>query len=164
MKTKRQFLTAFAILLGSSLLLQSCSSKKGSAKGMVARMEVKEPIEGVCDNNNVLVLMSFMDAKQIEAKSPVSQEKVAEKIQATSVFLKNNPDFNGKGVVSCIINCNGELVQVSMSNASESTELDEEVMAVFREQKQWTPGTYYGTPVDNVQLISFEVENGVISI
>ncbi len=127
-------------------------------------MEVKEPIEGVCNNDNVLVLMSFMDAKQVEAKNSVSKEKIAARIQETSTFLKDNPDFTGKGVVTCIINCKGELVQVSMSNKSESEKLDEEVMAIFEEQKQWTPGTYYGTPVDNVQLIRFEVENGVITI
>ncbi len=146
------------------MFIQGCSSSKGSGKGMVARMEVKEPIKGVCNNDNVLVLMSFMDAKQIKAKSPVSEEKLAAKIQATSAFLHDNPEFTGKGVVSCIINCKGELVQVSMSTKSESDELDQEVMAIFEEQKKWTPGTYYGTPVDNVQLIGFKVENGVITI
>lgn len=164
MKTSTRFLITLLTIATGSLITQSCSSSKGGAKNMVARMEVKEPIEGVCNNDNVLVLMSFMDAKQIKAKGPVSDEEIAAKIQANSTFLKDNPEFTGKGVVSCIINCKGELVRVSMSNESESTELDEEVMAVFREQKQWTPGTYYGTPVDNVQLIRFEVENGVITI
>lgn len=164
MLTKTRKLTLTVLIAASGIIVQSCSSSKGSAKGMVARMEVKEPIEDVCDNDNVLVLMSFMDAKQVEAKNPVSNEKIAAKIQANSTFLNDNPEFTGKGVVSCIINCKGELVRVSISTASESAELDEEVMVVFREQKQWTPGTYHGTPVDNVKLIGFEVENGVITI
>jgi poly(A) polymerase Pap1 len=131
---------------------------------MIARMEVKEPIEGVCDQQNVLVLMSFFGAYQVEAKSPMTKAQITQELQEKVDFLKNNSEYNDKGMVNLIINCKGDLVQCKIDNKTKNPELDNQIVAVFSGLKKWTPGTYSGKPVDSVLLYSFVIENGKIKL
>lgn len=119
-------------------------------------MEVKEPIPGVCDNENVLALslMSLLDPSSKDAKCSVSEPEMEKKLNKEVTFLKENPDFTGKGMVSIIVNCKGEAVKCEIDNKSESSELDAQILAVFKTFTSWKAGSVDGTPVDCVQLFS----------
>lgn len=62
-------LTTICFSLISIGLISSCASKN-SLNGMVARMEVKEPIEGVCDNSNVIAILPIPVMDKFKLKLP----------------------------------------------------------------------------------------------
>lgn len=87
------------IALSLCLLLTSLSL---SAQ-FVAKMEIKEPIKGLCNEKDVYAILPIGDQK--EAICPVSEEEIARRLDSTVVFLKEHQDFKGKGMVSVFINC-----------------------------------------------------------
>jgi hypothetical protein len=162
MKKNNLATICIALTLGA---MSSCgTSKKNSMNNMVARMEVKEPIAGVCDNTNVIVVLPFPGNGQVEAKGPKTDAEITTDLNSRVVFLKDKPDYEDKGTVSLIINCKGELVQCQISNKSKSAELDSQIVAIFAELKTWTAGTIQNKPIDTVILYSFTITNGKITI
>ncbi|MEZ5013981.1 MAG: hypothetical protein R2794_06785 [Chitinophagales bacterium] len=151
--------------LGSVIIgiLSSCSASKNSAmNNMVARMEVKEPIEGVCDNANVFAILPIPGNGQVKAKPPKTNEEIAQELNATVSFLKDKPDYEDKGMVNLIVNCEGELVRCEIDNKTKSPELDSQIVAVFAELKTWTAGKINNNYVDTSVLYSFTIKNGII--
>jgi hypothetical protein len=128
-----------------------------------ARMEVKEPIKGVCDNKNVYVIFS-MFKNQEEAKCPASKKEITERLNAETPFLKDSTSYNDKGMVNIIINCKGEVVQCETDNKTRHSELDKQIVAVFNSLGKWKAGKVSGDNVDTSRLWSFEINNGIIAI
>lgn len=128
----------------------------------VAIMEVKEPIDGLCNQNKVYALFPMLKG-QYEAECPVSKDEILKRLNTEVQFLKENPKFRGKGMIGVIVNCKGLLVQVKMSNKTKSEELDKQMMAVFESLKEWKPGRLEGTKVDSSQLFSFKIKKGVVT-
>ena len=129
---------------------------------MVARMEVTEPIEGICDNANVIAILPFPGNGQNKAIPSKTKEQLTAQLNVELAFLKDKPDYDDEGKVNLIINCNGELVRCQIDNKTKSNELDEQIVAVFSTLKQWTPGSINGNPVDTSVLYSFEIKDGKI--
>ena len=129
---------------------------------MVARMEVKEPISGVCDNANVIVVLPLPGNGQVKAKAPKTDEEITLELNSKVNFLKDKPDYEDKGMVNLIINCKGELVRCEIDNKTKSPVLDSEIVAVFAEMKKWTAGTINGKAIDTVELYSFTISLGKI--
>lgn len=129
---------------------------------MLARMEVKEPIEGVCDNANVIAILSFPGNGQVKAQAPKTEEEITQELNSKVSFLKDKPDYEDKGMVNLIINCKGELVRCEIDNKTKSPELDSQIVAVFAELKTWTAGKINDTSVDTSVLYSFTIKNGEI--
>ncbi len=125
-------------------------------------MEVKEPIEGVCDNDNVLVLSPVFGKGQVEAVCTVSEDEMEVMLNEKVQFLKDNPDFEGKGMMQFVINCKGEVCRCQIDNESGSEELDSQIIAVFKTFKDWKAGTYNGKAVDSMVLISYTFKEGKI--
>lgn len=145
------------------VILGSCSaSKNSSMNSMVARMEVKEPIEGVCDNANVIAVLPFPGNGQVAAQAPKTEEEITQELNAKVSFLKDKPGYEDKGMVNLIVNCKGELVKCEIDNKTKSPELDDQIVAVFAEMKIWTAGKVDNKPVDTVVLYSFEIKNGKV--
>lgn len=151
-------------LIGIGILSSCKSSKKNSSKSFIARMEVKEPIEGVCDNANVIVILPFLSEGQVEAKAPKTKEEITKLLNTQVTFLKDKPDYEDKGMVNLIINCEGKLVRCQIDNKTKSPELDSQVVAVFSELKKWTPATVNNKAVDTAVLQSFTIKNGKITL
>ena len=128
----------------------------------VARMEVKEPIPGVCDNKNVVVLMSMFKGQK-EAVCPVTKDSIEKRLNAEVDFLKDKPDYSDKGMVNIIINCKGEVVQCQIDNKTKSADLDKQIVAVFNTLGAWKAGTLDKKPVDSSRLWSFTITNGKIT-
>lgn len=127
-------------------------------------MEVKEPIDGVCDNENVIVIMPFLSKGQVEAKAPKTDAELAQQLNSQVTFLKDKPDYEDKGMVQMIVNCEGEMVRCQIDNKTKSPELDSQIVAVFAEMKIWTPGKVNKAPVDSAILYSFTIKNGKITV
>ena len=168
----QQQMKQVAIIVGLSgiVLISSCSTSRKSstnqsnAMNMVARMEVKEPIEGVCDNANVIAILPFPGNSQVSAKPPKTKEQISEELNTKVIFLKDKTDYGDKGMVHLIVNCKGDLVRCEIDNKTKSPELDSQIVAVFAEMKQWTAGMVNNKSVDTSVLYSFTIKNGKITV
>jgi hypothetical protein len=128
----------------------------------VAKMEIKEPIKGLCSDKDVYAILPIGDQK--EAICPVSEEEISRRLDSAVVFLKEHQDFKDKGMVSVIINCKGEVVKCEMDNKTTDPELDKQIVAVFAVLGQWKAGKIGKKEVDSVKLFSFEIKKGKIRL
>ena len=125
---------------------------------VVGTMEIKEPIEGVCNQEEVYTLFPILGGGQVKAVCPVSKEEILKQLNSDVSFLKDNPKFKGKVGVNVIINCKGEVIQCKMSPKTKSEELDKEILAVFNSLGEWKSGSLGGKAVDSVELFSFKIK------
>lgn len=130
---------------------------------MVAKVEVKEPIPGLCNSKDVYTLLAMFGGQK-EAVCPVSEEEIVKRLDSAVTFLKDNPNHNDKGMVGVWINCKGEVVKCDMDNKTKDTILDAQIVAVFNSLGKWKPGLLKKKAVDSLQLFSFEIKNGKISL
>lgn len=160
---KNTKLSKISITIVSIIIVSSCgTSKPNSINNMVARMEVKEPINGLCDSRNVIAILPIPGNGQVEAKAPKTDEEVTLELNSEVSFLKDKPDYEDKGMVNLIINCKGELLKCQIDNKTKSPELDSQIVAVFAKMKIWTAGKVNNNAVDTVVLYSFTIKNGKI--
>lgn len=144
------------LILGLSLSLISVNA---SAQ-FVARVQVKEPIEGICNQNEVYALFPSFEG-QIEAVCPLSKNQILARLNTEVQFLKDNPKYKDKGMMGIIINCEGKVVQCKMDNKTKSQELDQQIEAVFNSLGDWKPGKLNGKEIDSSKLYSFKIKKGL---
>lgn len=144
------------------LVLFSVSCGSSNSASMIAVMEIKEPIEGVCDQDRVISILPFLDKGQVKAIAPKSKLEIQQDLNTTIEFLQSHLDYEDEGMVSLIINCKGELVQSETSKQTQNSELDKQILVVFSELKEWTPGKLNYQAVDTVVLYSFKIENSKV--
>lgn len=142
-------------------LLISFFSINTSAQ-FVAKMEVKEPIEGICNEKEVYVLFPMFEG-QVEAICPVSNDEILKRLNSEVQFLVDNSKFKGKGMIGLVINCTGEVVQCKMDNKTKSAELDKQIETVFNSLGDWKAGKLNGKEVDSSKLYNFKIKKGKIS-
>jgi len=130
---------------------------------MVAKVEIKEKIDGICDVKNVYSLFS-MFGDQKEAICSVPDSIIEERLNKEVEFLKDKPKYNDKGMISIIMNCKGEVVQCKIDNETKSPILDEQVVNVFKTLTSWKPGKLNDKDVDSMRLWSFELKKGKIKL
>jgi hypothetical protein len=130
---------------------------------IVARAEIKEKIDGICDIKNVYTLFP-MFGDQVEAVCSVPDSTIEGKLNRDVEFLRDNPKYNDKGMVSIIINCKGEVVQCKIDNETKSPILDEQIVNVFKTLTSWKAGKLNGKEVDSLRLWSFEIKKGKVTL
>jgi hypothetical protein len=128
----------------------------------VATMEIKEHIEGICNEKAVYALFPMFDGQK-EAVCPTTDKEILKRLNNEVKFLKDNPKFKDKGMVSIIINCKGEVVKCEMDNKTKNEDLDEQIVAIFNSLGEWKAGRLNGKKVDTVILYSFKIKKGEIS-
>ncbi len=128
---------------------------------LVAKAEIKDKIDGICDNKNVYTLLP-MFGDQVEAVCPEPDSTIEKRLNDEVEFLKDKPKYNDKGMVNIIINCKGEVVQCKIDNETKSPVLDEQIVAVFKTLTSWKAGKLNGKEVDSLRLWSFEIKKGKI--
>jgi hypothetical protein len=128
----------------------------------VAKMEVKEPIEGLCNDKEVYALFPSFKGQE-EATCSLSKESILERLNAEVPFLKDNPKFKDEGMIGLIINCRGEIVKCKMDNKTKNAELDKQIETVFNSLGPWKAGKLDGKQVDTSRLFSFKIKGGKIS-
>ena len=129
----------------------------------VAKVQIKEPIDGLCNYKEVYSLFP-MFGDQKEAICPVSDEEILRRLDSAVVFLKDNPKFSGKGMVSIMISCKGDMVKCEIDNKTKDAGLDSQIVAVFASLGDWKAGKLNGSPVDSMRLYSFEIKKGKITV
>jgi DNA-binding protein YbaB len=129
-----------------------------SSAQFVAKMEVKEPIPGVCNNSEVYVIFPSFSG-QTEAEWPMSKKEIIKKLNEVA-FLKDSASYNDKGMVNIIINCKGEAVQVYMDNKTRNKQLDDQIVAVLNSLGAWKAAKINKRKVDSSNLWSFEIKDG----
>ena len=129
----------------------------------VARTEIKENIEGICDKKNVYALLPMFKGQK-EAICTVKNPEIERMLNDSVQFIKDHTDYNDKGMVSIIINCKGEVVQCKIDNNTKSSLLDDQVVNVFKTLTSWKAGKLNGEDVDSIKLYSFEITNGQIKL
>lgn len=127
---------------------------------MVAKMEVKEPIEGICNNEEVYAIIPGL-SNQKEAKCPVSKDAILVRLHFRVDYIKKNPKHKDKGMIAVIINCKGEVVRCKMDQKTKSEELDKQIEKVFSELGDWEAAQVGGEDVDSVLLYSFKIKKGI---
>lgn len=132
------------------------------AAQFVAKMEIKEPIKGLCNEKDVYAILPIGDQK--EAICPVTEDEITRRLDSAVLFLKEHQDYKDKGMVSVIINCKGEVVKCEMDNKTKDPELDKQIVAVFAVLGQWKAGKIGNKEVDSVKLFSFEIKKGKIRL
>lgn len=128
----------------------------------VAKVEIKEPVKGLCNNKAVYSLFPMFEG-QVQAVCPVAEEEILRRLDSAVTFLKEHVSFMDKGMVSIMINCKGEVVKCEMDNKTKDSTLDSQIVAVFNALGQWKAGVLNGKPVDSMRLYSFQIKNGKIS-
>jgi len=156
--------TIFLSFITLGIMSSCATSKNSSVNNMIARMEVKEPIKGVCDNANVIAILPIPGNGQVKAQAPKTDEEITVELNSKVTFLKDKPKYEDKGMVSLIVNCKGEMVRCKIDNKTKSPELDSQIVAVFAKLKTWTPGKINGKSVDTVVLYSFTIKDGKITL
>ena len=91
------------LILISILMVMSFTS---SAQ-MLATVQMKEKVEGICDSSRVFALYIGFKG-QVPAKCPISKEEIEKQLNDNLTFLKENPKFKSKGMVGLYVNCKGE--------------------------------------------------------
>ena len=142
-------------------ILVSLSGLTASAQ-FVAKMEVKEPIEGICDENEVYALFPMFNG-QDEATCPVTKDEILKRLNSEVQFLKDNPKYKDKGMIGLVINCKGEVVKCKMDNKTKRPELDKQIEDVFNSLGEWKAGKLNGKEVDSSKLYSFKIKKGKIT-
>ncbi|HYF68982.1 MAG TPA: hypothetical protein VD884_12650 [Ohtaekwangia sp.] len=104
------------------LILFTLTTSYAASAQFVAKMEIKEPISGLC-NQDVYVLIPGLKG-QAPAQCSLTEALMNEKLNTEIPFLKEHPAYNDKGMIGLIINCKGQMVQCKMDNKTKSSELD----------------------------------------
>jgi hypothetical protein len=128
---------------------------------MLARMEVKDKIIGICDEKNVYVFFP-MQKGEIEAVPPISKKKIQEKLNSEVTFFKDSINYQDKGMVDVITNCKGEVVRCETDTKTKHPELDRQILLVFNNLGSWKPAKLNGEKVDMLNLLSFDIIDGKI--
>jgi hypothetical protein len=124
----------------------------------VAKMQLKEPIKGLCSNDVYTLLPSFKGQK--EPICPVSVEDITKRLNQEVTYLKDSSNYDDKGMVDIIINCKGEVVKCEIDNKTKNPILDQQIVSVFNTLGNWTPGKLNKRNVDCAKLWSFKIKDG----
>ncbi len=128
----------------------------------VAKLEVKEDIQGICNKQEVYALFPSLDG-QDEAICPIAKDEILKRLNSEVQFLKKNPKYKDKGMIGLIINCKGEVVRCKMDNNTKNAELDKQIEDVFNSLGDWKAGKLNGKEVDSSILYSFKIKKGIIT-
>jgi len=134
-----------------------------STAQFVAKVQMKDSIEGICDHDNVYSLFDGFDG-QVSAECSVSKNQMEKQLNEELTFLKEHPKFKGKGMIGFFINCEGEVVQCDIDNETGKPELDAEILRIFQTYTEWKHGTFNGKAVDTHELFSYEIKKGKIRL
>lgn len=135
----------------------------GSKAQLIAKVEMKDSINGICNQDEVYALYEGFDG-QIEPKCSLSKEEMQEIINNKLQYLKDNPKYKGKGMLGVYINCEGTALQWGISVTTKSAELDEQILEIFRTFNNWEAGSLNGEAVDTRELFIYEITKGILAL
>lgn len=150
-------------MLRTTLLILLTSISFHYNAQLIAKVEMREDVEGICNKDEVYSLYGGF-AGQIEPKCTLSKQQMEDILNEKLTFLKENPSFKSKGMVGVYINCEGRALQWDISVKTKSEELDRQILEIFKTFNEWTVGKLDGKAVDTRDLFSYEIKKGVLKI
>lgn len=130
---------------------------------LIVQVEMKEKIEGICNQEEVYSLYGGFEG-QIEPKCSLSKKQMEEILNEKLQFLKDNLNYKSKGMVGVYINCEGKALEWDISVKTKSAELDQQILEIFKTFNEWTSGKLNGKEVDTRELFSYEIKKGILKI
>ncbi len=124
----------------------------------IIKIKIKEEIPNICNQKEIYVFLKSENGQE-EPICSVGKDIILEKLNSEVVFLKENSNYNDKGMVNLIINCKGELVLCRLDKKTQSEELDIQIINVFKSLGSWQAGKLYGVEVDTSKLFNFKIAN-----
>jgi hypothetical protein len=148
-------------LMKKILLIAALFACKAASAQLIMTVEMREPVEGICDNEAVYGLYNGFTG-QVEPECSATNEEIQQALNEIP-FLKANPKFKSKkGMIGFYVSCKGEMLECKMSVSTGNEELDKQLETVFGRFNDWQPGTLDGKEVDTRELVSFVVKGGKI--
>jgi len=123
----------------------------------VAKMEVKGDIPGICNKDEVYSMIPSFKGQE-EAIPPITIDEILERLNSEVKILKSYSKQKKHFIVSLIINCKGELVQVN--SETEIEELNVQIEKVFTSLGAWKAGKLNGKEIDTSKLFSLKIKKG----
>lgn len=132
-----------------------------SQNDFILKIELKEPIVGVCDMNNFYILTNSYQGQK-EAKPAQTKAEILDSLKVYTSFLKQNPKYKNQITITMIINCKGEVISCKYSEKKKSTELENSFLKVFNSLTNWEAGQLNGKNVDSEIRFGFEINKGIL--
>lgn len=151
------------INLKTTLVIFFAIISVNASSQIIATIQLKEPIEGICDNEKIYALYSGFTGQEVP-KCSISLEEMQKILNEKLQFLKDNPSYKGNGKVSVFINCEGEPLNWSISISPINETLDKELLEIFGQFTNWTAGRLNNETVDSYKLISLEIKKGKLKL
>jgi len=130
---------------------------------LISKFEMKESIEGICDQNEVYGLFDGYHG-QVEAKCQLTKDQLEAILNEKIDFFAKNPKYKGKGMLSCFVSCKGITLKWEISKETKNTDVDRQVLEVFKSIPDWKPGILNGKNVDSRLLVTYKIKKGHLTL
>lgn len=102
---------------------------------------------------------------EVEPKCMIDKEELSERLNADLSFLKNHPEFKGRGMISVVINCEGKVIGWAEVVKSKNGELNDEILAyLVKQDLEWEAGKYKEEKIDSVYSFSYQIVRGKLRL
>lgn len=109
-----------------------------------------------------IYLIAFKLLKDKPPSCLVNDVELLNRLNALA-WLRQNQDKKASYKVVLIVNCEGELIDVSFVKPSKYPELDAAIKELFEKHKKWNPGLLDNKPVDSFVIRKLQIKKGVVS-
>lgn len=150
----------YSVKITTLIILFTLTQKFSYAQQVEVTIGLKKTIKNLCNPDEIFGLLNELEGQR-RAIRPLSDEKILELLNTNSIFLKENPKFKGKEIITLVVNCEGTLVKCELEKGK-SPLLREEIQQTFFSLGSWIPGQLKGEKVDSVQFIAYRVKKGVL--
>lgn len=128
------------------------------------RVMLRKKVEGMCTPAKDVFELYNGNEGEVEPICSVSKEELIELLNNELSFLKNNPDFKGRGMVSVLINCEGKAIGWA-EVVTKNKELNQEILTFLIKQNfDWEPGYFKDEAIDSLYSFSYQVVRGVLRL
>ena len=129
------------------------------------RVILRKAVPGMCVPAKQVIEPYGGNPDEVEPKCSVEKEELTELLNSDLQFLKNNPEFKGRGMISVIINCEGKVVGWAEAVKSRNGDLNEEILAfLIKQDFEWEAGKYKDEPIDSVYSFSYQIIRGKLRL
>lgn len=130
---------------------------------LIAKVEMKEKVEGICNQNEVYGLFSGFGG-QTEAQCSLTKKEIEDLLNQKVDFISKNPKYKDKGMVGCYINCEGKALEWEIDVKTKTAELDQQILEVFKTISNWKAGVLNNKNVDSRVLYSYKIKKGHLTL